>query len=113
MALACTECRARHLKCDAGVPSCNRCETDGRNCSYIKSRRGWKGTRRKKAAAAAAAKEETKSGSDEGSPPVEEKKQENANEGKVPLLWFYHYLHTSPIISLFHLFPFYFIFASF
>lgn len=58
VALACTECRARHLKCDAGVPSCNRCQTDGRECSYVKSRRGWKGTRRKKAAAAAAAKGE-------------------------------------------------------
>lgn len=58
VALACTECRARHLKCDAGVPACNRCQTDGRDCSYVKSRRGWKGTRRKKAAAAAAAREQ-------------------------------------------------------
>lgn len=77
VALACTECRARHLKCDAGVPACNRCQTDGRDCSYVKSRRGWKGTRRKKAAAAAAAAaareegeemEETKPGTEVGNP---------------------------------------------
>jgi len=49
VALACTECRSRHLKCDAGTPSCTRCMADKRACSYIKSRRGWKGTRRKKA----------------------------------------------------------------
>ncbi|KAA8898256.1 hypothetical protein FN846DRAFT_751940, partial [Sphaerosporella brunnea] len=55
VALACTECRSRHLKCDAGTPSCSRCIADKRECNYIKSRRGWKGTRRKKAAAAAVA----------------------------------------------------------
>ena len=55
VALACTECRARHLKCNAGVPACSRCLADRRECAYIKSRRGWKGTKRKKAAAAAAA----------------------------------------------------------
>lgn len=47
--LACTECRSRHLKCDAGTPSCSRCVTDGRDCQYIKSRRGWKGSRRRSA----------------------------------------------------------------
>lgn len=58
VALACTECRSRHLKCDAGSPSCSRCLADKRDCNYIKSRRGWKGTRRKKTATdgAAAAK---------------------------------------------------------
>ena len=47
--LACTECRSRHLKCDAGTPSCGRCVTDGRDCIYVKSRRGWKGSRRRAA----------------------------------------------------------------
>lgn len=55
VALACTECRSRHLKCDAGVPACSRCVADKRECCYVKSRRGWKGTRRKKVAAASAA----------------------------------------------------------
>jgi hypothetical protein len=48
VALACTECRSRHLKCDAGTPQCSRCVVDKRECNYVKSRRGWKGTRRKK-----------------------------------------------------------------
>ncbi|KAK6340958.1 hypothetical protein TWF696_009271 [Orbilia brochopaga] len=47
--LACTECRSRHLKCDAGTPSCSRCVTDRRDCVYVKSRRGWKGSRRRSA----------------------------------------------------------------
>jgi hypothetical protein len=51
VALACTECRSRHLKCDAGTPVCSRCLADKRECNYVKSRRGWKGTRRKKVAA--------------------------------------------------------------
>jgi len=68
VANACTECRARHLKCDAGIPSCGRCLADRRECSYVKSRRGWKGSRRQKvaAAAAAAAAEKEKDQSDEG-----------------------------------------------
>jgi len=45
--LACTECRLRHLKCDAGVPTCGRCRSENRQCTYIKSRRGWKGRKRK------------------------------------------------------------------
>ncbi|KAK6521255.1 hypothetical protein TWF506_001479 [Arthrobotrys conoides] len=48
--LACTECRSRHLKCDAGTPSCSRCVTDTRDCIYVKSRRGWKGSRRRTSA---------------------------------------------------------------
>ncbi|KAG0636954.1 hypothetical protein HOY80DRAFT_1003086 [Tuber brumale] len=69
VANACTECRARHLKCDAGIPSCGRCLADRRECSYVKSRRGWKGSRRQKvaAAAAAAAAEKEKNPSDDGS----------------------------------------------
>ncbi|CUS09970.1 unnamed protein product [Tuber aestivum] len=62
VANACTECRGRHLKCDAGVPSCGRCVADGRECSYVKSRRGWKGSRRQKMAA-----EKMKNQSDDGS----------------------------------------------
>lgn len=49
--LACTECRLRHLKCDAGVPTCGRCRAEGRNCCYVKSRRGWKGRKRKNSTA--------------------------------------------------------------
>lgn len=55
VALACTECRSRHLKCDAGMPVCSRCLADKRDCRYVKSRRGWKGTRRKKVQQAATA----------------------------------------------------------
>lgn len=52
--LACTECRLRHLKCDAGVPTCGRCRAEGRSCCYVKSRRGWKGRKRKGSTAASA-----------------------------------------------------------
>jgi len=62
VALACTECRSRHLKCDAGTPACARCLTDKRECNYIKSRRGWKGTRRKKVQQQAAATTKTGGG---------------------------------------------------
>ncbi|KAF8444352.1 hypothetical protein BDZ91DRAFT_768928 [Kalaharituber pfeilii] len=47
VSLACTECRHRHLKCDAGVPTCGRCRAERRTCLYVKSRRGWKGRKRK------------------------------------------------------------------
>ncbi|RPA99569.1 hypothetical protein L873DRAFT_1789512 [Choiromyces venosus 120613-1] len=69
VALACTECRARHLKCNAGIPSCARCIAERRECSYVKSRRGWKGSRRQKVAAAAAASaaERERDQSDNGS----------------------------------------------
>lgn len=82
VANACTECRARHLKCDAGVPSCGRCLADRRECSYVKSRRGWKGSRRQKvaAAAAAAAAEKEKNQSDDGSDT-----NGKSNSGKVSL----------------------------
>ena len=46
--LACTECRLRHLKCDARSPSCKRCVQEGLDCCYIKSRRGYKGHRKDK-----------------------------------------------------------------
>jgi hypothetical protein len=47
VAVACVPCRTRHLKCDGGV-RCSRCRAEGVECSYIKSRRGWKGKRKSK-----------------------------------------------------------------
>ncbi|KAJ4988868.1 hypothetical protein SVAN01_05675 [Stagonosporopsis vannaccii] len=47
VAVACVPCRSRHLKCDGGV-RCSRCRADGVDCTYIKSRRGWKGKRKNK-----------------------------------------------------------------
>ena len=47
--VACVACRSRHLKCDGGN-RCSRCKADGVECSYIKSRRGWKGKRKNKTA---------------------------------------------------------------
>ncbi|KAL1795365.1 hypothetical protein ACET3X_007181 [Alternaria dauci] len=47
VAVACVPCRSRHLKCDGGV-RCSRCRTDDVECTYIKSRRGWKGKRKTK-----------------------------------------------------------------
>ncbi|KAF2471076.1 uncharacterized protein BDR25DRAFT_30155 [Lindgomyces ingoldianus] len=47
VAVACVPCRSRHLKCDGGV-RCSRCKADGVECTYIKSRRGWKGKRKNK-----------------------------------------------------------------
>ncbi|CZT21372.1 related to C6 transcription factor [Ramularia collo-cygni] len=38
--LACTECRKKHLKCDARTPVCSRCTTRGLDCNYTPSRRG-------------------------------------------------------------------------
>ena len=40
-ALACIECRNRHLKCD-GQPTCSRCQAQGQACVYQKSRRGYR-----------------------------------------------------------------------
>ncbi|KAL2810564.1 fungal-specific transcription factor domain-containing protein [Aspergillus granulosus] len=39
-AVACTDCRKQHLKCDAKRPSCSRCLQNGLLCQYIPSRRG-------------------------------------------------------------------------
>lgn len=47
VAVACVQCRSRHLKCDGGA-QCSRCRTDNVECTYIKSRRGWKGKRKNK-----------------------------------------------------------------
>ncbi|EED24563.1 C6 transcription factor, putative [Talaromyces stipitatus ATCC 10500] len=41
-ALACIECRRKHLKCDAKIPVCSRCHEAGFRCSYLKSKRGGK-----------------------------------------------------------------------
>lgn len=41
-ALACTECRRKHLKCDGRLPTCARCIANELRCSYQKSRRGGK-----------------------------------------------------------------------
>lgn len=38
--LACIQCRGRHVRCDANQPSCNRCQKDGKECIYQKSKRG-------------------------------------------------------------------------
>lgn len=46
VAVACVPCRSRHLKCDGGI-RCSRCRADDVECTYIKSRRGWKGKRKK------------------------------------------------------------------
>lgn len=54
VAVACVPCRSRHLKCDGGV-RCTRCRTDNVECTYIKSRRGWKGKRKTKDDAGATA----------------------------------------------------------
>lgn len=45
---ACIACRTKHLKCDGKVP-CSRCATSGLSavsCTYVRSRRGYKGPRR-------------------------------------------------------------------
>ena len=38
--LACVQCRSRHLRCNAAIPTCSRCSNDGSQCVYLKSRRG-------------------------------------------------------------------------
>lgn len=45
--VACTECRTRHLRCDAEMPICNRCQREERQCQYVLSRRGYKGPRKR------------------------------------------------------------------
>jgi hypothetical protein len=39
-ALACIQCRARKVKCDATLPRCVRCQSDGKTCEFQPSRRG-------------------------------------------------------------------------
>jgi hypothetical protein len=45
VAVACIGCRTRHLKCDGQNP-CGRCGSESIPCSYVKSRRGWKGPKK-------------------------------------------------------------------
>lgn len=40
--LACIQCRQKHLKCDAKVPVCGRCDKTKSQCQYKPSRRGYK-----------------------------------------------------------------------
>ncbi|KAH7153609.1 fungal-specific transcription factor domain-containing protein [Dactylonectria macrodidyma] len=41
-ALACIQCRRKHVKCDAGVPECQQCRSTATQCHYQPSRRGLK-----------------------------------------------------------------------
>lgn len=47
--LACTECRKKHLRCDASTPICSRCATTNLECQYTASRRGYKRPSKRKA----------------------------------------------------------------
>ncbi|EEA20742.1 C6 transcription factor, putative [Talaromyces marneffei ATCC 18224] len=38
--LACVPCRQRHLRCDAVMPPCSRCEQSNVKCYYVASKRG-------------------------------------------------------------------------
>ncbi|KAI1378707.1 hypothetical protein F4677DRAFT_443191 [Hypoxylon crocopeplum] len=40
VSLACVQCRSKHVKCDATLPACNRCQQEDKPCFYAKSRRG-------------------------------------------------------------------------
>ncbi|TVY46159.1 DASH complex subunit [Lachnellula occidentalis] len=42
---ACVPCRSKHLKCD-GLNPCTRCSSNGFECLYVRSRRGFKGPRK-------------------------------------------------------------------
>ena len=42
LAKACVSCRSKHLKCDRSEP-CLRCRSEGEICTYVASRRGYKG----------------------------------------------------------------------
>lgn len=46
IALACISCRSKHLKCDAATPVCSRCRADDKQCTYLKSRRGGRRSRK-------------------------------------------------------------------
>ncbi|KAH7071777.1 hypothetical protein FB567DRAFT_538792 [Paraphoma chrysanthemicola] len=40
ISLACVQCRSRHVRCDSTQPPCGRCKRDGKECTYLASRRG-------------------------------------------------------------------------
>ncbi|KAK4546591.1 hypothetical protein LTR36_001808 [Oleoguttula mirabilis] len=46
--LACSNCRLKHLRCDAVQPICSRCDADALECNYTPSRRGLVGRNSKK-----------------------------------------------------------------
>ncbi|KAF1943572.1 hypothetical protein EJ02DRAFT_131015 [Clathrospora elynae] len=84
VAVACVPCRSRHLKCDGGV-RCSRCRTDNVDCTYIKSRRGWKGKRKNKEESSAPA---TLNGLTEAGVPINNglSSPEYPYNGEVPLM---------------------------
>ena len=43
LALACRQCRSKHLKCDGLTPVCSRCSRQCIDCGYTPSRRGLRG----------------------------------------------------------------------
>ncbi|RDL37212.1 Zn2 DNA-binding protein [Venustampulla echinocandica] len=49
---ACVQCRSKHLKCD-GLSPCTRCSSNGLECVFVRSRRGFKGPRKNGAQKAA------------------------------------------------------------
>lgn len=40
VSLACAQCRAKHMRCDATKPTCSRCLRDQQDCNYLTSKRG-------------------------------------------------------------------------
>src|SRR5271156_5091078 len=44
--LACGACRKKHLRCDAKMPVCSRCERRSLECTYVESKRGYKGPKK-------------------------------------------------------------------
>jgi len=42
-AVACVQCRTKHVRCDSKLPQCGRCARGGIACQYIQSRRGVRG----------------------------------------------------------------------
>lgn len=40
VSLACVSCRSKHIKCDATLPVCLRCQGENKACFYAKSKRG-------------------------------------------------------------------------
>lgn len=40
VSLACTQCRVKHIRCDAIKPTCGRCQQEQQDCYYPSSKRG-------------------------------------------------------------------------
>ncbi|KAF5022322.1 hypothetical protein F66182_5609 [Fusarium sp. NRRL 66182] len=45
--LACAPCRSKHVKCDGSTPTCTRCQSEGKSCFYIDSRRGFRNPKKR------------------------------------------------------------------